>query len=144
MKVLLLLVITALCWGDVFEVINIARSGMSVQQKKLEVIAENVANLSTAKTSDGQIYKQKQVIVKTNKENNTPYVSGVEERTDTVQKLYDPSNPESDDEGYVYVVDNSLSTELVNMALTRRLYEANAAVFNSAKQAAQTIMNLGK
>ena len=130
--------------ADVFEVINIARSGMHVQQKKLEVIAENVANLSTTKTLNGETYKQKQVVVKTDKANNTPYVAKVIERPANVQRVFDPSNPDADDEGYVSIVDNSLSKELVDMALTRRLYDANAAVFSSAKQLAQTIMNLGK
>ncbi|MEK6557330.1 MAG: flagellar basal body rod C-terminal domain-containing protein [Candidatus Margulisiibacteriota bacterium] len=131
-------------YADVFDMINVSKAGMSVQQHKLQVIAENIANLSNVKTTGGEIYSQKRVVVKTDKQGNAPYVSRIEERPSVMERVYDPTNPDADKEGYMYLADRSLSTELVDMAMTRRLFEANAAIFNSAKQVAQTLMNLGK
>jgi flagellar basal-body rod protein FlgC len=146
MRVLLMLAILlfSLSYSDVFDVIHTSQSAMKVQQKKLNVIAENIANISTTKTKDGDDYYQKSVIIKTDKKTNHPYVAAIQDRPTTVMKIYDPTNPEADENGYVYEADNSLSNELVDMAMTRRLYDANAAVFNSAKSVAQTLMNLGK
>ena len=131
-------------FSDVFESIHTSQAAMKVQQTKMNVIAENIANISTTRTKDGGSYFQRSVVVKTDIKTNRPFVAGIENRPDTVMKIYDPTNPDADQEGYVYEPDNSLSNELVDMAMTRRLYDANAAVFNSAKSIAQTLMNLGK
>ncbi len=146
MRGLLIIVgfIFSFSYSDVFDVIQTSESAMNVQQKKLNVIAENIANISSTKTKDGADYFQKSVIIKTDRKTNRPYVSSIEARPTTVMKIYDPTNPDADENGYVYEADNSLSNELVDLAMTRRLYDANAAVFNSAKSVAQTLMNLGK
>lgn len=143
-KMALCLFVMAGTWADVFDMINVSKAGMSVQQRKLQVIAENIANLNNVKTTGGDLYSQKRVVVKTDKQINVPYVSSIEERPSVMERVYDPGNPDADKEGYIYLTDRSLSSELVDMAMTRRLFEANAAIFNSAKQVAQTLMNLGK
>jgi flagellar basal-body rod protein FlgC len=130
--------------ADVFDAIHASQAAMRVQQTKMDTIAENIANISSTKTSEGDAYVQKSVIVKTDPKTNRPYVAALEARPNTVMKIYDPTNPDADENGYIYEADNSLSNELVDMAMTRRLYDANAAVFNSAKSIAQTLMNLGK
>jgi len=145
MRAILIASLFSLClFADVFDVINISKAGMSVQQQKMQVIAENIANINTSKTIGGGPYYRKSLVVKTNKKNNTPYISKVNQSVSMMQKIYDPTNPDADVNGYVYISNGSLSGEMVDMATVRRVYEANAAVFSSAKQMAQTIMNLGK
>lgn len=130
--------------ADVFDVIHLSQAGMKVQQTKMNVIAENIANINTVKKDNNELYAQKSVIVKTDRKTNRPYVAGMESRPSQVTKIYDPTNPDADENGYVFEADNNLSNELIDMAMTRRLFDANAALFNSAKQVAQTLMNLGK
>ena len=38
---------------------NISASGLSIQRKKMNLIAENIANSNTTKTETGEIYKRK-------------------------------------------------------------------------------------
>ncbi|OGI07428.1 MAG: hypothetical protein A2Y40_04050 [Candidatus Margulisbacteria bacterium GWF2_35_9] len=130
--------------ADVFDVITVSKAGMNVQQQKMQAIAENIANINTSKTIGGGPYYKKTLVVKTNRKNNTPYVASVQQSVAMMQRIYDPANADADEEGYVYISNSSLSQEMVDMATVRRLYEANAAVFSSAKQMAQTVMNLGK
>lgn len=134
----------SMCMADPFSVMDISRGGMSVQQKKLETIAENIANINTIKTVGGGVYKRKTVKVRTQTETGVPFVAKIEDRESIVQKVYDPTSPQADENGYVYVSDYSLAQEMADMAVVRRVYEANAAVFSSAKQIAQSIINLGK
>ena len=136
------LLFLSLSYCDIMEVMAISNAGMAVQQQKLTVIAENIANINTVKTVGGAIYTHKDVVIKADK-NNKPFAN-VEETRETVVRVYDPTNPDADETGYVLLPEHSLSKELVNVASTRRYYDANAAVFNSAKSMAQTIMNLGK
>ncbi|MEI7941639.1 MAG: flagellar basal body rod C-terminal domain-containing protein [Candidatus Riflemargulisbacteria bacterium] len=143
-KLLFVLCISVLAFADVFNVMGVSSSGMIVQQQKLQAIAENIANMNTYKSSDGSAYKRKSLVVKTLPGNNEPYVSEVQDDQSSVQKIYDPENPMADADGFVAVSGYSLSQEMSDMAVARRMYEANAAIFSSAKQVAQTIMNIGK
>lgn len=143
-RILLFSLFCIMLQADVFDVINISKAGMNVQQKKMQVIAENIANINTAKIIGGGPYYRKSLVIRTNKKNNMPYVASVKRSVAMMQRIYDPANPDADESGYVYISNSSLSQEMVDMATVRRLYDANAAVFSSAKQMAQTIMNLGK
>lgn len=131
-------------FSDILGVIETSRSGMLVQQQKLRAIAENVANINTVKTINGEAYQQKKVVVKTDQATKRPYVAQIIEKEVAGQRIFDPTNANADENGFVFVSDYSIAKEMTDMAETRRLYEANAAVFSSAKQVAQSIMNLGK
>jgi len=45
----------------VFSTIRISGSGMSVQRRKMNVVAENIANAETTKTEDGGPYRRRQL-----------------------------------------------------------------------------------
>lgn len=42
-----------------FTSFNISAKGMGIEKKKMDLIAENIANLNTTKTEDGTVYKRK-------------------------------------------------------------------------------------
>ncbi len=143
-RILFILCLSVFVFADVFNVMGVSSSGMIVQQQKLQAIAENIANMNTFKASDGSAYKRKSVVVRTLPGNNEPFVSEVKDDQTSIQKVYDPNNPMADEDGFVSLSSYSLSQEMSDMAVSRRMYEANAAIFSSAKQVAQTIMNIGK
>jgi flagellar basal-body rod protein FlgC len=143
-KIFLFVCLSVFAFADVFNVMGVSSSGMIVQQQKLQAIAENIANMNTFKSNDGSAYKRKSIVVRTLPGNNEPYVSEVVDDQTSVQKVYDPGNPMADEDGFVGISGYSLSQEMSDMAVARRMYEANAAIFSSAKQVAQTIMNIGK
>ncbi|MFW5952468.1 MAG: flagellar basal body rod protein FlgC [Gemmatimonadota bacterium] len=47
--------------------------------------------------------------------------------------VYDPSHPDANEEGYVQYPNVRVTDELVSMMEARRLYEANATVFDAVK-----------
>lgn len=57
--------------------LKISASGLSVQRKKMNIIAENIANSSTTRTDDGTPYQRKFMIV-TQEQNGIISNSGVE------------------------------------------------------------------
>jgi flagellar basal-body rod protein FlgC len=60
-------------------------------------------------------------------------VSGVQEDQTEGPLVYDPSHPDANADGYVRYPNVRLTDELVDMMDARRVYEANATVFQSAK-----------
>ncbi len=105
---------------------------MSVQQKSLEVIASNIANAETTRTADGTPYQRK-VVVMERDPNSGVRVARVVEDTREGQLQYLPGHPDADANGYVRMPNVDISTEIVDLMIARRVHEANATVFQSAK-----------
>ena len=45
-----------------FSIIDLGASGLSAQRKKLNTVAQNIANVETTRTSEGTPYKRKRVV----------------------------------------------------------------------------------
>jgi len=56
---------------------------------------------------------------------------------------YQPGHPDADANGYVKMPDVDALEETVNMMSAARSFEANATVFNTAKELARISLNLG-
>lgn len=143
-----------------FQSFNISASGMTAQRFRTDIIAENIANVNTTSTEKGEPYRRK--VVTFQEKNVTPFsqyfsasknalvgngvkVSSVTEdhETDFVQ-VYDPSNPDADENGYVYYPNVNTVTEMTNLIDATRAYEANATAFDASKQMAQTGLQIGQ
>jgi flagellar basal-body rod protein FlgC len=57
---------------------------------------------------------------------------------------YEPSNPDADDNGYVYYPNVNTVTEMTNLIDATRAYEANTTAFNASKSLVQAALQIGK
>ncbi len=55
--------------SGLFNAIDISATGMTLQRKKMDVVAQNIANAETTRTDKGGPYRRKRVIVSEAKEN---------------------------------------------------------------------------
>jgi flagellar basal-body rod protein FlgC len=60
-------------------------------------------------------------------------VAGVQEDASEGPLVYDPGHPDANKDGYVRYPNVRITDEMVNLMEARRVYEANATVFQSAK-----------
>lgn len=60
-------------------------------------------------------------------------VTGIVETPSDGRRIYEPGHPDADKDGYVLYPDIDTTQETVNMYDAKRLYEANASVFQAAK-----------
>ncbi len=107
---------------SVFSSFGINASGLTAERFRMDIIAENIANANTTRTSDGTPYVRKVVTFeeKTRKDatfasylasNQGKYVryggdgvkvGGVYKDTESqMNMVYDPSHPDADENGYV-------------------------------------------
>ncbi len=107
-------------------------AGMSVQQKFLDVIAQNLANVETTKTADGGPYKRQVVTVSGDAAAGSTQVDAVTDPRPGRQ-VYDPGHPDADKDGFVNYPNVDVNNELVDLMVARRVFEANASVFQAAK-----------
>jgi flagellar basal-body rod protein FlgC len=137
-----------------FRTLAVASSGMSAQRFRLEAIAGNIANAETTRTEDGTPYRRRVVRLEAAMVEPTlpgafptirmptlnpadaahgVRVSAVEEDASEGPLVYDPGHPDADAAGYVRYPNVSITDEMVDLLNARRVYEANATVFQSAK-----------
>ncbi len=145
---------------SLFQSFNINTSGLTAQRFRMDVISENVANVTTTRTEDGTPYTRK--IVTFQEKRTTPFsrvlehtreaflgngvkVSQVSDDTvsDYIMK-YEPSHPDADENGYVSYPNVNIITEMTNMIDASRAYEANLTAFETSKAIALKGLELGK
>ena len=61
------------------------------------------------------------------------HVAGIQEDASEGQLVYDPGHPDADKNGYVHYPNVRVTDEIVDMMDARRVYEANASAFQTAK-----------
>ncbi len=55
-----------------FNGFNISAKGMSIQRKKMDLVAENIANIDTTKTAEGSVYQRKFLVINSENSTKTP------------------------------------------------------------------------
>lgn len=142
-----------------FRTLGISASGLSAQRQRMEVVATNIANAEVTRTEDGTPYQRRIVRMEAKTYPAQPYevgangmpamfrlpsgdpldpmhgvrVSAVLEDETEGPLVYDPGHPDADDAGYVRYPNVRITDELVDLMDARRVYEANATVFQSVK-----------
>lgn len=112
--------------------LGISAGGMTRQQRFIEVIAANIANAETTRTPDGGPYRRQVAAVGIDPATGKADTRIVQDQRPG-RMVYDPGHPDADPQGYVTYPNVDLATETVDLMLARRMHEANATVFQSAK-----------
>ena len=140
-----------------FQSFDISASGMTAERFRIDTIAENIANVNTTRTENGEPYRRK--IVTFAEKDLTPFskyyqssrarvgngvkVTSVKEDTETDFTMeYDPSHPDADENGYVRYPNVNTVTEMTNLIDASRAYEANTTAFEAAKSIAQSGLSI--
>jgi flagellar basal-body rod protein FlgC len=144
---------------DLIKTIDIAAGGMTAQRTRLNVISTNLANANTTKTDEGTPYRRKTTIFESTPAGGTfqeqfannldaqiygVRVSEIVPVQDEFKKIFDPSHPDADPNGYVYLPNVNLVQEMVQMLNANRSYEANAAVIRTAKDMALKALEIAR
>ena len=147
--------------------LNISASGMTAQRTRMDIIAQNVANVNTTRDENGDPYRRQTVVFEERAINNRNFESylmaqrtglsynpqigsGVkisaiaEDHVTAMKKVYEPGNPDADEDGYVTYPNVNTVTEMTNLIDASRSYEANVTAFNATKNMALKGLELGK
>ncbi len=121
-----------------FPEMGISASGLNAERIRQEVIARNIANVNTTKTSDGGVFRRQlvELVSEGNGEDGElPAVSiaGIVSDPSPLKQVYDPSHPDADDKGFVAKPNVDVMMEMVDMLGATRAYQANVTALQSAK-----------
>jgi flagellar basal-body rod protein FlgC len=115
-----------------FGTLSISASGLSAQRFRMDTIATNIANAETTHTADGGPYRRRTVEMQA-ADGAGVQVTGVSEDATAGPLVYDPGHPDANADGYVRYPNVSVTDEMVGLMDARRMYEANATVFQATK-----------
>jgi len=134
-----------------WSVLRISSSGLRAQRLRLDLIANNVANVETTRSDDGGPYQRSDVIFRRSGDPRrvTGPVGGVRVEkivrdSEPGPRIYDPSHPDADEEGYVTYPNVNIVVEMTNMISATRSYEANLSVIEAAKRLALKALEIGR
>jgi flagellar basal-body rod protein FlgC len=123
---------------------DVSASGLAAQRARLDLIAGNIANVETTRTSEGGPYRRRQVVFAARGEAGGVEVMGTVVDPREPRRVYQPGHPDADPEGFVAYPNVNIVEEMVDLVSATRSYEANAAAFNAAKGMAQRALELGR
>jgi flagellar basal-body rod protein FlgC len=150
----------------IYSTINTAASGLTAQRMRLDVIADNIANVNTTRTTEGGPFRRSRVIFRPRVSDpywKSPFlprmlkneigtgVRVVNLSKDYVAKprlVYDPTHPDAIKSGpragYVEFPNVNIVTEMTDMISASRSYEANVTVINGSKTMFTKALEIGR
>ena len=137
--------------------LEISRTGLDVEWRRLEIIADNLANLSTTRTASGDPYRPKRLVSgprasfaatlgKAAREVTDPggvMVYGIEPTNAEPRRVYEPNHPHADAQGFVTYPGVDHAGEMVSLVATSRAYEANVVAMSIAGRMYAKALEIG-
>jgi flagellar basal-body rod protein FlgC len=131
-----------------FDIFNIAGSGMSAESVRLNTVASNLANADSVSGSPATVYQARYPVFQAVQgalaaagvPASTPgadaavAVSGIVESTAPGTARYEPGNPLADAKGYVYTSNVNVVEQMADMISASRSYQNDAQVLDTSKQ----------
>ncbi len=134
----------------VFDALRVSGSALRAERTRMDVIAENIANVETTRTAEGGAYRRQQVVLRAEQIGGNAAstrcsgvsVAAVQADDRPLMRVYNPGHPDADGEGYVELPNVNLPTEMADMVLAARAYEANAAALRSGREMIQSALSI--
>ncbi len=148
---------------DMTDSMAVSVSALDAQRHRLNVIASNLANAQSTRTSAGGPYRRRDVVFQ-----SAPVASPFQKAFKQVamgpgaraldgvkvarviedpkpgQTIYDPRHPDADKSGYVKMPNVNVMEEMVNMIGASRAYEANVQAINATRAMWNRALEIGR
>lgn len=135
---------------SLLNILNIAGSAMNVQSEKMNVHANNLANIESTTYKNGKFYPYiaKQVILKQNnylgQHGNGVRIDKIIDDPSPCKLVYSPNNPMANKKGYIRMSNVNIISEMVNSISSARSYQANLEIVNTVKFMIIKTLNIGQ
>ncbi|MCK5541235.1 MAG: flagellar basal body rod protein FlgC [Desulfobacterales bacterium] len=164
---------------DLLNAMKISATGLNAHRTKMNLIAENLANVDTTRTEEGGPYKRKMVVfqgedinkfksvLEKKEERNqlgriefSPIEFGDEKKEgsgsgvkvgnivksqENFRIVYNPAHPDADPvTGYVAMPNVDHLTEMADMIVAKRSYEASVTAMSNTKSMILKALEIGK
>jgi flagellar basal-body rod protein FlgC len=140
---------------------QISASGLTAERLRLDVISNNLANVNTTRTANGQPFRRQQCVFGSRDAGgsfastlaraqgggagNGVIVTAIEpDMAHDFKVVHSPGHPDADAKGDVKMPNVDPIVEMVDMISATRAYEAGVTAINSAKQMQARALDIGR
>ena len=128
-----------------FSAMDVAATGMTAQQLRIDIISQNIANAHSTRGDGSDVYRRKTVVMAEKRQTafgnvletwqaySGVKVTAIATDMSDLKMVYDPDNPDADENGYVSYPNVNTVQEMTDMIDASRSYEANVTAFEAAK-----------
>ena len=136
-------------------------SALMAQRLRMDVIANNVANMNTTRTAAGGPYRR-QTVTFSEQGREVPFrdflghasgrgrdgggvqVTAIVEDNTPPRRVHDPTHPDADADGFVLLPNIDVVTEMTDLLGASRAYQASVTVLNATKSMALDALRIGR
>ena len=132
-----------------FSAMDIGRTGVGFARYWMDNVAHNLANVNTVSGPDEEPFRARFVVARPNGDQIVPTGSGVHvadvvEDAGDPTRVYNPGHPLADEDGYVTQPSVDLAGQLTDLMLAQRTFQANARSIQTAKEAYEAALQIGR
>lgn len=134
--------------------LDIVGSALSAERFRMDVSLQNLANANnTSPTADGEPYRRQQVVFQERAltfDETLENISGGVQVADVVKSdrdfksVYDPNNPNADENGYVLYPNVDTTEERLDLMSASTAYEANLTALSVMKAMVNRTLEMNK
>ena len=131
-----------------FSAMDIGRSGAGFSHFWMDTIAHNVANVNTVRPTNEEGFRSQMVVAqetaRSGDEGGGVEVARLVVNEEPNPVVYDPNNPLADANGNVQHANVDLATQMSDMVIANRSYQANLRTIQTAREAYESALRLGQ
>jgi flagellar basal-body rod protein FlgC len=142
---------------NLFGMLEVSGSALGAERWRSEVVAANMANSETTRTSEGGPYRRQMLVFRAQPMPRFPMllaglrkgapdggvrVERVVADASPMPRHYEPGHPDADAEGYVTYPNVNPALEMADLLSAVRAYQLNAAAVQAAKSMIQTSLQI--
>lgn len=134
--------------SGIFSAIGIAGTGITVNRKWMDAIADNLSNINNASPISGEAFQTRYVIARARWDGSGTggtEVAGIALSGNTAGRIvFEPDHPLADEEGYVRYPEIDLGSQMSQLIMAQRAYQSNLTVADRARDAYTAAIQLGR
>jgi flagellar basal-body rod protein FlgC len=130
-------------------------SGLAAQRAKLDIVTSNLANVNTTRTPEGGPYRKKTIAFAAEAVDGhfdstiksaikSVRIEGATEDPNGIKTVYDPAHPDADEKGNVALPNINIVTEMADLIMASRGYEACVTAFDATKNMTLKTLDMGR
>ncbi len=126
-----------------FEMLRIANTSLGMHQTWLDALAHNIANVNTARPTDGTAFQEQLVVAKAREDGGVD-VAGVELGDAEGRLTYAPDHPLADEDGMVRTPEMDMGSQMSQLVMAQRGFPASVQVTKNAQEPYGSALQIGR
>jgi flagellar basal-body rod protein FlgC len=141
--------------STLYGAISASATALDAERTRIEVAVSNMANAESTRSSNGQPYRRRDVMLASEPGQTFEAalgqagavgvrVAGIVQDQTPFRRRYEPSHPDADADGFVLLPNVDGEQEMVDMLGAARAYQANIAAIGMIREMVAKSLELGK